>query len=127
MLIRRSCRASMQLCKDIKVNTVRVVLTNSHELPDVTPLYSSSFEPAEVTVCNGDEGTLGTVYLSLDKINKVSELTRRPVEMGIVYSTIHGVLNLLGYSYENQSKRARMTRIEASYMSQLGYPPVATA
>ena len=129
MLVRRSCHAVLQREHYDAQAEIHVVFADNDLLNEYADRRVSSFEATElVTLPSDDEGlNLGTIIISVERILELVKVYNQPYEMGIVYSAVHGVLNLLGYYYTDVRAREEQMINEAAILTALGFPPLAGA
>ena len=86
---------------------------------------TSNFEAPElITLPPENEGCLGTIIISVERITELTKVYNRPFEMGIVFAAVHGVLNLLGQFYTDQQVKEEQMHKEAKILTLLGYSPL---
>ncbi|MBQ3264557.1 MAG: rRNA maturation RNAse YbeY [Ruminococcus sp.] len=125
MLIRRSCHATLDYEHYDRRIDVNVVFADNQMLHEYDEVRNSNFEAPEVIALPPEEdGSLGTLVISVERITELTKVYNRPFEMGIVYSAVHGVLNLLGQYYTDQSVKDAQMYKEAKILTLLGYSPI---
>lgn len=125
MLVRRSCHAALEHENYNHKTDISVVFSDNEMLHEHRESRVSHFEAPEViAIPPEEEGSLGTIIISVERVTELTKVYNRPFEMGMVYSSVHGVLNLLGQYYTDQpSKDAQMFK-EAKILTLLGYSPI---
>lgn len=125
MLVRRSCHAALEYENYNRQAEINVVFADNEILQSYQDHRISSHEAPEViTLPPEKENSLGTLIISVERITELAKVYNRPFEMGIVFATVHGVLNLLGQFYtDREAKNAQMFK-EAKILTQLGFSPI---
>lgn len=127
MLVRRSCHAALAHEQYDSYAEINVVFADNELLSEYENLRVSNYEAPEVVAVPSEDGgvNLGRLIISIEKIMELTKVYDRSFEMGVVFASVHGVLNLLGQYYsDRQAKEALMIK-EAVIMTQLGYSPLA--
>lgn len=125
MLVRRSCHAVLEYEQYDSRIDVSVVFADNEMLHSYEDKRVSSFEAPEVIALPPEEeGSLGTLIISVERVTELTKVYNRPFEMGIIFSAVHGVLNLLGQYYTDQEAKEAQMRKEAKILTQLGYSPI---
>ena len=127
MLVRRSCHATLQNENYDKKTNINVIFSDNEQLNDYSQFRFSEFEAPEIITIPGEEGSedLGKLIISVERILELTKVYNRPFEMGIVFASVHGVLNLLGQYYTDQNTKNTMKIKEAELMGKLDYPPLS--
>ena len=127
MLVRRSCHAVMEHEGYSENAEINVVFADNELMNSYTDLRVSSIEAPELVAIpsDGDGEDLGKIILSVERVYELVNVYNCPYEMGIVYSAVHGVLNLLGEFYYDKETREKLRIKEARIMSELGFAPLA--
>lgn len=125
MLVRRSCHATLEYEQFDSRTDIHVDFVDNKMLHEYDANRVSTIEANEViAVPSEDEDCLGKIIISVERIIELTKVYNRPFEMGIVFASVHGVLNLLGQYYTDQpSKDAQMLK-EAKILTQLGFSPI---
>ena len=127
MLVRRSCHAALEFEHYDRRIDIDVVFADNEMLHEHDDKRVSNFEAPEVIALPPEkEGSLGTLVISVERITELTKVYNRPYEMGITYSAVHGVLNLLGQYYTDQAVKEAQMRKEAKILTQLGYSPLVS-
>ena len=127
MLVRRSCHAALEYEHYDRRIDIDVVFADNEMLHEHDDKRVSNFEAPEVIALPPEkEGSLGTLVISVERITELTKVYNRPYEMGIIYSAVHGVLNLLGQYYTDQAVKEAQMRKEAKILTQLGYSPLVS-
>ena len=126
MLVRRSCHATLQFEKYDSQTEISVEFVDNDMLHKHDHLRVSNFEAQELIAIPSDSGgDLGRIIISVERIMELTKVYNRSFEMGIVYASVHGVLNLLGQYYTDQPAKDSQMKKEARVMNELGYSPLA--
>ncbi len=127
MLVRRSCHAALQQEGYDKQAVISVTFADNEMLGSFDGMRVSNFEAPELIAIpeNNGEENLGRIILSVERVLELTRVYNRPFEMGIVFASIHGVLNLLGQFYLDQETKDAQMKKEALVMSQMGYSPLS--
>ena len=125
MLVRRSCYAALEFEHYEERTDIHVVFADNEILHSYDSQRAGELEAPEVIALPPEEeGSLGTLILSVERVTELTKVYNRPFEMGIVYSAVHGVLNLLGQVYTDQATKTAQMRKEAKILTLLGYSPI---
>lgn len=125
MLVRRSCHAALEHEGYNRRAEINAIFSDNEMLHQYDSARVSNFESPEVIALPSDEeGSLGTLVISVERIAELTKVYNRPFEMGIVYAAVHGVLNLLGEYYTDQDAKDRQMKKEARILTLLGYSPL---
>ncbi|MBQ3284804.1 MAG: rRNA maturation RNAse YbeY [Ruminococcus sp.] len=125
MLVRRSCHAALEYEHYDNRIDIHVVFADNEMLHEHDDKRVSSFEAPEVIALPPEEeGSLGTLIISVERVTELTKVYNRSFEMGIVFSSVHGVLNLLGQYYTDQETKDDQMRKEARILTALGYSPI---
>lgn len=125
MLVRRSCHAALEYERYDQRTDVNVVFADNELLHSYDDKRVSSLEAPEVIALPPEEeGSLGTLIVSVERIIELTKVYNRPFEMGVVYASVHGILNLLGQYYTDQDAKDAQMRNEARILTLLGYSPL---
>ena len=125
MLVRRSCHAVLEYENYDQQTDVHVVFSDNEMLHEYDDKRVSNFEAPEViAIPSQEEGSLGTIIISVERITELTKVYNRPFEMGIIFSAVHGVLNLLGQYYTDQEAKDAQMKKEAKLLTLLGYSPL---
>lgn len=126
MLVRRSCHATLEHESFDHQTEIHVVFVDNEMLHEYDDKRVSNFESPEVIALPPEEeGSLGTLIISVERITELTKVYNRPFEMGIIYASAHGVLNLLGEYYSDQQKKETQMYKEAEILTLLGYSPLS--
>lgn len=125
MLIRRSCNAVLMYKGIHKSATINVFLTDNKKCAEQKPKVVTPLQPKEVITSETDDDTLGNIYISIEKVMELAKVYDESFQMGMVFSTIHGMLNLLGDFYETKAKKIEQMEVEAEIMKRLGFSPLS--
>lgn len=127
MLVRRSCHATLQYENYDSSAVINVVFADNEILNSYSEHRVSNYEAPEVTVVPSQDDTenLGTLIISVERIMELTEVYNQPFEMGIVFASVHGVLNLLGQYYMDRKSKEDLMIKEAIILNQLGFSPLA--
>ena len=127
MLVRRSCHATLQYENYDSRTEINVVFADNDLLREFDHLRVSNFEARELIAIPADEEgeSLGKIVISVERIIELTKVYNRPFEMGIVFASVHGVMNLLGQYYSDQQSKDALMMKEAGVMNDLGYSPLA--
>lgn len=127
MLVRRSCHAALQYENYDSKAEIFVEFADNEILRSYEENRSSNFEAPEViSVPSAEDGeNLGKIVISVERITELTRVYNQPFEMGIVFASVHGVLNLLGQYYTDQQSKQEQMLKEAAILTQLGYSPLA--
>lgn len=125
MLVRRSCHAALEFEQydrrtDIHVEFADNEMLRAHESERVSSLEA----PEVIALPSEEEGCLGTLIISVERVIELTKVYNRPFEMGIIYSSVHGVLNLLGQYYSDRLAKEEQMLKEAKILTLLGYSPI---
>lgn len=125
MLVRRSCHAALEYENydhraDIYVTFADNEMLQEHDAERVSTLEA----PEVIAVPSEEEGCLGTLYISVERVIELTKVYNRPFEMGIIYASVHGVLNLLGQYYTDKEAKETQMFKEAKILTLLGYSPI---
>lgn len=125
MLVRRSCHAALEHEHYDHQTEIHVVFADNEMLHEHDDQRVSNLEAPEVIALpSKEEGCLGTLIFSVERITELTKVYNRPYEMGIVYAAVHGVLNLLGQYYTDQAQKESQMYKEARILTLLGYSPI---
>ncbi|WP_407384551.1 rRNA maturation RNAse YbeY [Ruminococcus sp.] len=125
MLVRRSCHAALEYEHYDNRTDIHVVFADNEILHSYDSKRAGELEAPEViAIPSEEEGCLGTLILSVERVTELTKVYNRPFEMGIVYATVHGVLNLLGEVYSDPTSKASQMSKEAKILTLLGYSPI---
>ncbi|MBR5766926.1 MAG: rRNA maturation RNAse YbeY [Lachnospiraceae bacterium] len=128
MLVRRSCHATLQHEHYDSKAQIYVDFADNDLLNEYAQYRNGNFEAPEVIAIPPEEEgeSLGKLIISVERITELVQVYRQPFEMGVVYASVHGVLNLFGQYYTDpEVKDAQMVK-EARILTELGYPPLAS-
>lgn len=118
MLIRRCCLAALQLEQHEGSADINVVLTDNEGIASLNgELFGSDPAADSFMVGIGENGAIGTVYVSLERAAVLAEQHNTSLQRETVYLTVHGVLILLNEKYD-PSVRAKEERV----MFEMGFP-----
>ena len=125
MLVRRSCHATLEYEQFDSRTDIYVDFVDNEMLHEYDANRVGTIEASEViAVPSEEEDCLGRIIISVERIIELTKLYNRPFEMGIVYSSVHGVLNLLGQNYTDQRTKEEQMLKEAKILTQLGFSPI---
>lgn len=125
MLVRRSCHATLEYEQFERRTDIYVDFVDNEILHNYDAFRVSTVEASEViAVPSDEEECLGKVVISVERIIELTKVYNRPFEMGIVFATVHGVLNLLGQYYTDQPTKDDQMMKEAKILTQLGFSPI---
>ena len=125
MLVRRSCHAALEHEHYDHQTEIHVVFADNEMLHSYDSKRASTIEAPEVIALpSEEEGRLGTIVVSVERITELTKVYNRPFEMGIVYAAVHGVLNLLGQVYTDPAAKETQMYKEARILTLLGYSPI---
>ena len=125
MLVRRSCHASLEYEQYDHRTDIHVVFADNEMLHEHDAERVSSIEAPEVIALpSEEEGCLGTLIISIERVIELTKVYNRPFEMGVIYAAVHGVLNLLGQYYTDQDAKEKQMLKEAKILTLLGYSPL---
>ena len=127
MLVRRSCHAALQHEHFDGTTEINVVFADNELLNSYSDRRVSNFEAPEVIAIPSEEAgeSLGKLIISVERILELVKVYNQSFEMGIVFSSVHGVLNLLGQYYTDKASRDEQMVKEALIMDKLGFPPLS--
>lgn len=126
MLVRRSCHAALEYEEYNRRTDINVIFADNEMLHTYDDRRVSAIEAPEVIALpSEEEGILGTLVISVERVIELTKVYNRPFEMGIVYAAVHGVLNLLGEYYTDQEVKDAQMLKEAKILTLLGYSPLA--
>lgn len=125
MLVRRSCHATLEYEQYDRRIDVNVVFADNRILHSYDDQRVSNIEAPEVIALpSEEEGCLGTLIISVERITELTKVYNRPFEMGIIFASVHGILNLLGQYYVDQKAKEALMYKEARILTELGYSPI---
>ena len=125
MLVRRSCHAALEFEHYDQRTDIYVEFADNEMLHEHDGKRVSSIEAPEVIALpTQEEGCPGTLIISVERVIELTKVYNRPFEMGIIYATVHGVLNLLGQYYHDQPAKDAQMKKEAKILTLLGYSPI---
>lgn len=125
MLVRRSCHATLEYEQFDSRTDIYVDFVDNEMLRKLDAKRVSTIEAPEVIADPSDqEECLGTLYISVERVIELTKVYNRPFEMGIIYATVHGVLNLLGQKYTDKRTKEEQMLKEAKILTQLGFSPI---
>lgn len=127
MLVRRSCHAALQHEAYDKRTDIYVTFADNEMLNSFEKYKVSNFEAPEVIAIPSEDGgeDLGRIIISVERVLELTKVYNQSFEMGIVFASVHGVLNLLGQYYVDQESKEKQMKKEALVMSELGFSPLA--
>ncbi len=127
MLVRRSCHATLQHERYDGTTEINVVFADNELLNSYSDRRVSNYEATEVIAIPSEEGneSLGQLIISVERILELVKVYNQSFEMGIVFSSVHGVLNLLSQYYTDKASRDEQMVKEALIMDKLGFPPLS--
>lgn len=127
MLVRRSCHAALQHESFDSRTDISVTFSDNEILNSYEGYRVSNFEAPELVAIPSEDGgeNLGKIIISVEKVLELTKVYNQSFEMGIVFASVHGVLNLLGQYYVDHASKEEQMRKEAKVMSELGYSPLA--
>lgn len=67
---------------------------------------------------NEEEGTIGELYLSIDRIRDNAKQMNQPLERELHRVIFHGALHLCGYKDKTEKEEERMRQMEDKYLNQ---------
>lgn len=128
MLVRRSCHAALQYEHYDAQAEIHVTFADNELLDTYSEKRVSNFEAPEVTALPSDDDSeyLGTLIISVERILELVQVYNQPFEMGIVFASVHGVLNLLGQYYTDKKAKDDLMLKEAQILTELGFAPLAS-
>ncbi len=127
MLVRRSCHAALEYESFDRQTKINVVFADNEILHQHDDKRVSNFEAPEVIALSSEEeGCLGTLIISVERVTELTKVYNRPFEMGIVFASVHGVLNLLGEYYTDQAAKEALMFKEARILTLLGFSPIVS-
>ena len=125
MLVRRSCHAALEYEKYDHQTEINVTFADNEILHSYEAERKSNFEAPEIIALpSQEEGCLGTIIISVERVIELTKVYNRPFEMGIIYSAVHGVMNLLDQYYTDQETKDAQMYKEAKILTLLGYSPI---
>lgn len=125
MLVRRSCHAVLEYEHYDRRTDIHVDFADNEMLHEHDAERVSSIEAPEVIALpTQEEDCLGTLVISVERVIELTKVYNRPFEMGIIYATVHGVLNLLGQYYTDRAAKDNQMMKEAKILTLLGYSPL---
>lgn len=125
MLVRRSCHASLEYEQYDHRADINVIFADNEMLSEHDAERVSTLEAPEVIALpSEEEGCLGTLIISIERIIELTKVYNRPFEMGVIYASVHGVMNLLGEYYTDQDAKEKQMLKEAKILTLLGYSPL---
>ena len=127
MLVRRSCHAALQFEHYDRQTEINVVFADNDILHEYDNMRVSNFEAQEMIAIPSEDGdeNLGQIIISVERVVELTKVYNRPFEMGMVFASVHGVLNLLGQYYTDQASKDSLMIKEARVMNELGYSPLS--
>ena len=124
MLVRRSCHAALEYEQYDRRIDVNVVFADNRILHSYDDQRVSNIEAPEVIALpSEEEGCLGTLIISVERVTELTKVYNRPFEMGIVFASVHGILNLLGQYYVDQKTKEALMYTEARILTDMGFSP----
>lgn len=125
MLVRRSCHAALEYERYDRRIDVNVVFADNRILHSYDDQRVSNIEAPEVIALpSEEEGCLGTLIISVERITELTKVYNRPFEMGIIFASVHGILNLLGQYYVDQEAKEALMYKEARILTDMGFSPI---
>ena len=125
MLVRRSCHAALEFENYDRRTDIHVTFADNELLHKYDDKRVSSLEAPEViAIPFEEEGCLGTLIISVERVIELTKVYNRPFEMGIIYASVHGVMNLLGQYYTDKETKETQMYKEAKVLTLLGYSPI---
>jgi len=127
MLVRRSCHATLQHESYDSRTDISVTFADNEMLNSYDGYRVSNFEAPEVIAIpsDGEGESLGRIIISVERVLELTRVYNQSFEMGIVFVSVHGVLNLLGQYYVDQASKEKQMKKEALVMGELGFSPIA--
>lgn len=125
MLVRRSCHATLEYEQFDSRTDIYVDFVDNEMLREYDANRVGTLEANEViAVPSEEEDCLGKIIISVERIIELTKVYNRPFEMGIVYASVHGVLNMLGQNYTDQRIKEEQMLKEAKILTLLGFSPI---
>lgn len=119
-----SLEASIRVTDDDEIRRLNRQYRNVDRATDVLS-FSLIERPEDVTLMHraGVPVQLGEIVLSWEYCVRQAAALGHSVEMELSWLTIHGTLQLLGYTHDNDRDAARMEELECRALTALGYVP----
>lgn len=132
-LIYRAAEAAIRRGADMKRDVViSVRVTDDQEIHRLnrefrgvdspTDVLSFGLEPGELAPPDAPE-PLGDVVLSYPYLRRQAEELNHSFEEELAWLTIHGTLQLAGYTHDTEEAAQRMEALERSALVELGFNP----
>ncbi len=134
MLIRRCCHAILETEGFKGSAEIGVTFTDDRELKEISLEYfGKATDEAVISLPAGENGEydvdkvtgaklLGSIVISVTKAVEQSKAFDHSFQREMAYLTAHGVLGLLGYSYNGEMGKLPMREKEEWALYQLGLP-----
>ncbi|HCA04974.1 MAG TPA: rRNA maturation RNase YbeY [Ruminococcaceae bacterium] len=123
MLIRRSCIAVLQNEKVDTDTLVNVVFVDNQRISELNKAYFRSDEVVPgLIVKEEDGGSIGCIFISVEKSVELAEQHLHTLEYEIGYTVVHGVLKLVGNEPETEVDETHLRDRGEYIMYLLGLP-----
>ena len=103
---------------------VTILLSNDGRLQTLNRQYCGKDKPTNVLSFPVAPGAshLGDIAIAFETSHREAENAGKPLVHHLLHLTVHGVLHLLGYDHEKEVQAARMERLEAEILAEMGIP-----
>lgn len=134
MLIRRCCHAILETEGFKGSAEIGITFTDDKEFKSLCAQYfGKEKDGAVISLPAGEDGNfdvdrvtgakiLGSIVISVEKAMEQSKAFDHSFQREMAYLTAHGVLQLLGYSYDGGLAKVEMREKEEWALHQLGLP-----
>lgn len=99
------------------------ILTSDAEVAELNRRFRGIEAPTDVLAFpydpNATEGSLGDIYVSLDRASEQATERGEPVGREVWRLFVHGALHLTGHEHETPEGEREMTRVQEEYVSLL--------
>lgn len=126
-LVKRAAKAALNHASVSEETDLSVILTNDTRLHELNLNYLGVDAPTDVlsfpaTETDPDTGAryLGDILISVPRAQAQAESARHPLESEVQLLVVHGVLHLLGHDHAEPEQKARMWKVQAEILDNLG-------
>jgi probable rRNA maturation factor len=126
-LIEAAARAALEHEAASPAADVTVVLAGDDELRELNQKYLGINEPTDVLAFPSKEQDpdsggpyVGDVIISLPRAEEQAKAAGHALRVEVQLLVVHGVLHLLGYDHAEPEQKAKMWKVQAAILQQLG-------
>ena len=123
MIVRRSCLAALQMEKVGGPCVINVTFTDNAKIRELKQRYTGrGVEAGAMWLPEPDGEVFGTIYISMEKAQELSEFYDCSLQKEICYLTVHEALHMIEHKKQSKNSELRIQEKKETVMYQLGLP-----